>query len=211
MQIPSIFEFVMLQSWTNAMLKLISRVVLLGASAVLLSACQHTQKALNTVNIYTAPKPNLERNIQVYCAGTDDCEFERMDHTPIVNDVTHLVNHEAIQKGYIRLKTGLTTLQSNALYLTAPAGQHEVVMRFYPISRERAEKITVIHNFIAGQSYTFKMYRDRSKRAASLLSVSAPEPLCVALIEGQRTVRRFCKPYNVMTGLGEFIEQKNQS
>lgn len=53
------------------------------------------------------------------------------------------------------------------------------------------------------------MYRDRSKHTGgSLLNVSAPEPLCVAMEEGQRTIRRFCRPFNAVTGLGEFVEQK---
>lgn len=177
------------------------------ACALLLSACQHTQKALDTVNIYSAHKTNL--NIQVYCAGTEDCEFERLNQMSIVNDTTHLVNHHAIQQGYVRLKSKQTTLTSNALYLNVPSGQNEIVIRFYPISKERAEKISVIHNFKAGKTYTFNMYRARVKRADNLLNASTPDPLCVALMEGQKTVRRFCKPYNVLTGLGEFVEQKN--
>lgn len=184
------------------------RALLLGGCAVLLSACQHTQHALDTVNIYTAPKSVINTNTQIYCTGTENCEFERVNRTEIVNENTHLVNHDAIQKGYIRLKPKLTTLQANSIYLTVPSGQNEVVIRFYPISKDRAEKITVIHKFVAGHTYTFNMYRARSRGTGSLLNVSAPDPLCVALLDGQRTVRRFCKPYNVLTGLGEFAEQK---
>jgi len=52
------------------------------------------------------------------------------------------------------------------------------------------------------------MYRDRTRHQGSLLNVSAPDPLCVALQQDQKTIRRFCKPYNVLNGLGEFVEQK---
>jgi hypothetical protein len=73
---------------------------------------------------------------------------------------------------------------------------------------DRAERISVIHHFKPNTSYTFKMYRNRTKQAGSLLSVSAPDPLCVVLLQDQHPIRRFCKPYNVLTGLGEFVEQK---
>ncbi len=56
--------------------------------------------------------------------------------------------------------------------------------------------------------YTFKMYRERSKNRGSLLDKSAPDPLCVDLKQGAKTIRRFCRPYNVLTGLGEFVEKK---
>jgi len=52
------------------------------------------------------------------------------------------------------------------------------------------------------------MFRDRSSRTGSLLNVSAPDPLCVDLQQEKRTIRRFCRPYNVLTGLGEFVEKK---
>ena len=60
----------------------------------------------------------------------------------------------------------------------------------------------------AKQKYTFRMYRDRSRTKGSLLNVSAPDPLCVDLVQNNTTIRRFCKPYNVLNGLGEFVEQK---
>ena len=36
----------------------------------------------------------------------------------------------------------------------------------------------------------------------------SPEPLCVDLLQEQRTIRRFCRPFDVSTGLGEFVEKK---
>lgn len=191
------------------MRKKIGRNVLLGICAILLSACQHTQQAVDTIAIkYIAPDQKTA-SVKIYCDGTADCEFERFDNTPIVDDTTHLVSHQAIKKGYVRLNAK-TTGYANALYLTVPDQQHEVVIRFYPISKDRAEKISVIHNFRANRSYTFKMYRNRTKsNSGSLLNVSAPDPLCVVLLENQRAIRRFCKPYNVLTGLGEFVEHRS--
>ena len=39
-------------------------------------------------------------------------------------------------------------------------------------------------------------------------NVSVPEPLCVELQEEKKTIRSFCRPYDVSTGLGEFVEKK---
>ncbi|KCW08775.1 hypothetical protein J988_2445 [Acinetobacter baumannii 45075_2] len=52
------------------------------------------------------------------------------------------------------------------------------------------------------------MYRDKSNRSGSLLNVSVPDPLCVDLEQDGRVIRRFCRPFDVTTGLGEFLEQK---
>ncbi len=66
----------------------------------------------------------------------------------------------------------------------------------------------MIHRFKPAERYTFRMFRARSRHQGSLLNMSAPDPLCVDLKQNQRTIRRFCKPYNVLNGLGEFVEQK---
>ena len=42
-----------------------------------------------------------------------------------------------------------------------------------------------------------------------LLNVSVPDPLCVDLEQDGHVIRRFCRPFDVTTGLGEFLEQKN--
>ena len=53
------------------------------------------------------------------------------------------------------------------------------------------------------------MYRQRTRQGSgSLLNVSAPTPLCVDMIQEKRTIRRFCRPHNAVTGVSEFIEQK---
>ncbi|MBF7683747.1 hypothetical protein I2F27_10510 [Acinetobacter sp. B5B] len=180
-----------------------AKMVLIGMCCLSFSACQTTPKHLVSKQVL----PN-NSTVKIFCDGAKKCEFERVNHVRIVNETTHLVDYDAIQKGYVRLQLS-STLESNHLYLTIPAQQQEIVIRFYPISLDRAEKINVIHQFKPNQNYTFSMYRDRIKRDNNLLSLSTPDPLCVKLLEGQRVIRRFCKPYNVLTGLGEFVEQKN--
>ncbi|AWV85358.1 hypothetical protein ACE5JW_06215 [Acinetobacter radioresistens] len=181
--------------------------VIISLCGVLLSACQSTQNAVDTVRIKYAEKPESQTNALIYCSGTENCEFERISDIQIVDPLTHRVNSEAIREGIVRLQ-GSSLSQPNPLYLSVPAKQYEVVIRFYPISQDRAEKLHVIHQFKANQRYTFHMFRDRSSRTGSLLNVSAPDPLCVDLQQEKRTIRRFCRPYNVLTGLGEFVEKK---
>lgn len=190
------------------MMKIFGHSIALLLCGVSLSACQSTYHMVDTLRIKHATRTvNEQANVKIYCSGTADCEFERIDNVQIVDPVSRRVNRQAIRQGYVHLQAKSLS-KPNALYLTVPAKQQEVVVRFYPISPDRAETIHVIHRFAPHQHYTFKMYRDRSKQAGSLLNVSMPDPLCVDLQQGQRTIRRFCRPYDVSTGLGEFVEQK---
>ncbi|ALH95087.1 hypothetical protein [Acinetobacter equi] len=171
---------------------------------LMLVGCQ----AWDTVRIKNIKETeSMKKNALVFCEGTEVCEFERLDTINIVDENRYQISDEAIEQGLVRLK-GTSLKHPNALYLSVLPQQHEVVIRFYPISKNKAEKLVVIHRFEPNRNYTFKMYRNRGTGTGSLLNVSAPEPLCVDLIEGQKTIRRFCKPYNVLNGLGEFAEKK---
>ncbi|ENW87118.1 hypothetical protein ABFP25_03630 [Acinetobacter indicus] len=186
------------------MLKVFRRLAVLGGVATLLTACQTWDTArLKQVKETQASQSNA----RIYCSGTEHCEFERLNRVMIMDAESQRLSREAIKQGLVRLQAD-SLRQPNPLYLSVPAKQHEVVIRFYPISRDQAETLHVIHQFKPRQTYTFKMYRDRSKHKGSLLNVSAPEPLCVDLLQNQKIIRRFCKPYNVLNGLGEFVEQK---
>lgn len=186
------------------MLKIFRQCAVLGIVATALTACQ----SIDTARVKGVKETvQTQANALIYCAGTDNCEFERLDQIEIVNEKNQRLSKKAVQNGIVRLQTH-SLKDSNALYLSVPEGQHELVIRFYPISREKAETLHVIQKFNAKYRYTFKMFRDRSKNKGSLLNVSAPDPLCVDLLKEQKTIRRFCKPYNVLNGLGEFAEQK---
>ena len=52
---------------------------------------------------------------------------------------------------------------------------------------------------------------ETNQRSGSLLNVSVPDPLCVDLEQDGRVIRRFCRPFDVTTGLGEFLEQKTNT
>ena len=186
------------------MTKNFGRLAVIGLCITMLSACQ----TWNTARIKQVKETEQSKsNALIYCAGTDDCEFERLNTVTIVDAEKHRVTHAAIQEGLVRLQESSLN-KSNALYLSVPPKQHELVIRFYPVSVDRAETLHVIHRFKPAERYTFRMFRARSRHQGSLLNMSAPDPLCVDLKQNQRTIRRFCKPYNVLNGLGEFVEQK---
>lgn len=186
------------------MTKVFGRCVVAGLLLSALSGCQW----LDSARIKQVEHiESTHANALIYCSGTHNCEFERLGDVFIIDSKTHRVTTDAIDKGLVRLQAKSLN-QPNALYLSAPAKQQELVIRFYPISPDRAETLHVIHAFKAKQRYTFTMYRDRTRQHVSLLNASAPDPLCVDLQQEQKTIRRFCRPYDPQTGLGEFVEQK---
>ena len=175
--------------------------------ATTLTACQNAPTVVDQVRIAQNTLENKVNNATLYCSGVENCEFERINDIVVMDAKSHRISRQAMEHGIIRLD-GSVFSRKQQIYLSIPAKQYEVVIRFYPISPDRAEMFHVIHEFKPNQSYTFKMYRDREKRSGSLLNVSAPEPLCVDLQQEQHTIRRFCRPYDVSTGLSEFVEKK---
>lgn len=169
-----------------------------------LAACQTVDPSGNSS--ITAAKDNNGKAL-VSCSGTAKCEFERVNNTKIVDATTHKIDKRAIKEGIVRLN--IQSLNDpNAIYVSVPAGQNEVVIRFYPVSDLKAETLHIIHEFKAHHTYVLHMFRNRSNRSESLLDASNPGPLCVDMQEDQRKIRRFCKTLDPSTGLGEFVEQK---
>ena len=187
------------------MAKVFKYLAVVGLTASTLVGCQ----SIDTARIkHVKETEQTKLNALIYCSGTADCEFERLDQIHVIDSKTQRLDKKAVKEGIVRLQADSLN-NSNALYLSAPAGQHEVVVRFYPISKDKAETLHIIHRFNSETKYTLPMSRERSKHRGSLLNVSAPDPLCVDLKQEKRTIRRFCKPYNVLNGLGEFVEKKN--
>ena len=118
------------QGWASKMTKVFGQCVIAGLLFSTLSACQWVDSArIKQVEYAESPSSNA----LIYCSGTHNCEFERLGDIFIVDARTHRVNSEAIDKGLVRLQAK-TLNQPNALYLSAPAKQQELVIRFYPIS-----------------------------------------------------------------------------
>lgn len=190
------------------MKKRLTRSILLGLGVgTMLTACQHVPNVIDHVRIAQDTLENNAANTTLYCTGVENCEFERIDNITIIDAKSHHISHQAMEHGIVRLQ-GSVFSGRQQIYLSVPAKQSEVVIRFYPISPDRAEIFHIIHTFKPHVNYTFKMYRKRAHRSGSLLKVSTPEPLCVDLLQEQHTIRRFCRPFNVATGVGEFVEKK---
>lgn len=169
---------------------------------VLLGGCQ----SFDTFKLKKLQQPSIHQ-ARVHCSGAQNCEFERLNQMRVMNETTGRVNPEVIQQGLVRLNAKRVS-DDNALFLTIPAKQHELVVRFYPISQNRAETLHLFHSFQAGQRYDLNMYRQREQKNRNLLNASTPDPLCVDLRKNGQTIRRFCKPFNAETGIAEFVEQK---
>ncbi|MCU4612746.1 hypothetical protein [Acinetobacter parvus] len=187
--------------------RLARSILLCLGAATTLTACQNAPNVVDQVRIAQNTLESKADNTTLYCSGVENCEFERIGDIAVIDAKSHRISQQAMERGIVRLH-GSVFSRKQQVYLSIPAKQYEVVIRFYPISLDRAEMFHVIHEFKPNQSYTFKMYRDRAYRSGSLLNVSAPEPLCVDLQQEQHTIRRFCRPYDVSTGLGEFVEKK---
>jgi hypothetical protein len=170
---------------------------------VSMSGCQGFDSQVRQKSQQIQPK----NHAALYCLGVASCVFERMDNTIIVNAESGQINPAAIDQGLLRLRVKQRS-KLNTQALLVPRGSHELVIRFYPISRDRAETFHLIHNFEAAEHYQFLMYRKRANTQHNLLDASAPAPLCVDVQQNRKTIRRFCKPFDAATGIAEFVEQK---
>lgn len=187
------------------MAKVLKKLAISMGMVILIAGCQ----SFSALELKLLKETELTKNnALIFCGGTQHCEFERLGAVRIIDENNHRLEKEAIRQGIVRLKKA-SPEESSAIYLSVPAAQHELVVRFYPISRNKAETLHLIHKFVAQKKYHLVMFRDRSKNVGNLLMTSSPDPLCVDLQQDLKTIRRFCKPYNVLNGLGEFVEQKN--
>lgn len=191
------------------MSQLLISIVLMG-----LTACQHLpQSTLSSlfnqhwIAPVAQPVGQQKQLAKIYCSGVSSCEFTRLNDVHLIDPKTGWLTPEALNLGIIRMQ-GSSFSENKRLpfYLSVPAQSHEIAINFFPISKEKAEKFVVIHEFKAGNQYTFHMYRQREKQG-SLLAVSAPDPLCIELLQNQIAIKRFCRAHDALTGLGEFVEQ----
>ena len=149
--------------------------------------------------------PDQRHLATVHCSGGLQCRFTKLNEIVLLDSQTHTPT-EAAQKAAV-LRYESMQHQPHVLYhLAVTEGLHELRLQFYPVTLERAEQFTLIHQFKADHEYKLNLFRDRQVQAGSLLAMAAPNPLCVDLTENQRVIRRFCRPFDPETGLGEFIE-----
>ena len=181
---------------------------LLCSSLMLLSGCQTTSMLKNTVVDRYKVLQNYKQDETAYisCAASIACQFSRVDDVKVIDDKDRPTS-KAIERGMLRLEGSVFALQ-HQYALSLIGGQHEVEVGFYPISSERVERFHIIHNFRAGSQYKLVMYRQKKAVSGSLLQVAAPGALCVDLLHNDLVERRFCRDFNALTGLGEFVEKK---
>ncbi len=194
--------------------------LLLGSS---LAGCQlmpnpeakaQPRLSAHTLSVLESPLP--KGLISLHCTGDITCEFGKLNNTVLVNEGSKEPTKEAISAALMRFESVLPAQPLNAgqqpaskYFVAMPPGKHEVKMRFYPITPTRAENFTLIHHFVQGKSYQLSMFRHRdTSGSTSVLNMATPEPLCVQLFENKKVIRKFCRPFDPTTGLGEFIEQR---
>lgn len=151
---------------------------------------------------------NTSKLVELHCSGGVACEFARVNNIDIIDPVTRQPVEDVLKTSMIRYeKEAITELNHAQYYIAMKPGQSEVSVRFYPVTMDRAEHFTLIHNFRADKKYQVKLFRQRNATSGSLLSIATPGALCVDLLENDKVNRRFCRPFDPLTGLGEFLEQ----
>ncbi|XID74699.1 hypothetical protein ACF3NA_09310 [Alkanindiges sp. WGS2144] len=185
-----------------------------------LAACQwmpgksgQSKPYLSPAKIDILQSPTPQGLTSLHCIGNIRCEFAKLNNVVVINEITRQPTDEAIHASMVRFEPDALGNQPASKYFVAmQPGVSEVKLRFYPVTLDRAENFSLIHNFRAGRSYYLSMFRQRiNTGSSSLLSMAAPEPLCVQLLEEHQVIRRFCRPFDPSTGLGEFIEQRVSS
>ncbi len=153
-----------------------------------------------------APKQNL---VELHCAGGITCEFAQVNGINVIDSATKRPTDEAVKASMIRYEdNGLSPSSDTQYFIAMQAGLAEVSVRFFPVTADRAETFVLIHNFRPDKVYKFNLFRQRAVNSGSLLSIATPSPICIDLLENTKVSRRFCRPFEPMTGLGEFVEQK---
>ena len=182
-----------------------TRIGALGMMVVCLAACQNSAQVVDGYKILQSVVES-KGVTKLSCGAKLGCDFERIDDVAVIDEETKRPTATAIEQGLVRIE-GSVFSPTHEYALSITEGDHEIAVRFYPVSVERAERFHLIHNFQAKHRYQLQMYRQRDEVGQSLLSVATPGKLCVDLLQDQIALRRFCRDHDVMTGLGEFIEQ----
>lgn len=194
--------------------KLISLAV--GISG-LMAGCQSWQSAQSSASLWDgslgrvlntmAVKQDMAGLAELHCAGGVACEFAKVNGMSMIDIATHSPSMDAIKASMIRYEPEVGGQPLPQYFVALQPGVSEVSVRFYPVTLDRAESFTFIHDFRVNRVYRLKTFRQRSASSGSLLDIATPGALCVDLMENDKLRRRFCRPYDPMTGMGEFVEQ----
>ena len=181
---------------------------LLSLTLVFLVGCQSVATLKNNVidNYQVLKNQKPDEVATVSCSASLACHFFSVDGVRLL-DQQGRATSQALEKGLLRLDKPVFSL-GQQYGLSLNSGQHEVEVRFYPVSLERAERFHLIHYFKAGSQYRLVMFRQKEASGGKLINVAAPGALCVDLLRDDVLTRRFCRGFDALTGLGEFVEKK---
>lgn len=189
----------------------------LALVGVLASGCQTVPQEHSLSSLWDGSLGRILNNMAVrqdvaglaelHCSGGRACEFMSVNGAAMIDPESHRPTHDAMKASMIRYESADASQNGSQYFVAMQPGVSEVSVRFYPITTDRGEIFTIIQDFRVDRTYRLHMYRHRSASSGSLLSVAAPGPLCVDLIENEKVSRRFCRPYDPTTGMGEFVEQ----
>lgn len=176
-----------------------------------LAGC-HSYSTLKTKSAWLMPNLTIQQEdmsgiASVHCSGGVGCQFVSLNNVELLNPKTGEPTEQGKTDAVLRFESHSLS-HSSQYYLALTAAPHDVEVLFFPISRDRAEKFTLIHRFKAGHRYDFQMYRQEREQSASLLSLAGPAPLCVDVLDDDKVVRRFCRSYGFQTMTTSFVEQK---
>lgn len=175
---------------------------------LILAGCQATSRVTSALDTYKILQNKGEnRTASLSCSASIACYFARVDETEILDEQTKRPTKKAIEQGLLRIE-GSIFASHHQYALSLVPERHEIMVWFHPVSQERAEQFHLIHTFKAGYRYKLSMYRQKAQSNGSLLQMATPGELCVDLLRNDIAERRFCRPYNVLTGQGEFVEKR---
>ena len=161
--------------------------------------------------------------VSITCEGMHHCDITQVDKKLLISSETHqpISKSDIVPTSY-EIAKNASPNQAVKLVAQAPSNMNnltkyfvrilpskrEVHVDFYPEDNEQySERFAIIHDFAVPGDYRLKAYRMPNSRqsAGSLLASASPNPLCVALEQDGKTIRRFCK-LPIDSRQNEFIE-----
>jgi len=146
----------------------------------------------------------------VHCSGGIGCQFLALNGVQLLNADSGEPTDHGKNDAILRFESPVANFSSQ-YFLALSAAPHDVDVQFYPITRSKPEFFGVTHRFKAGHRYDLNLYRQQREQSGSLLSLAAPAPLCVDLLDNGQLVRRFCRNYDFQAASTSFVEQKIKS
>ncbi len=146
----------------------------------------------------------------VHCSGGIGCQFLALNGIQLLSAASGEPTEHGKNDAILRFESP-TASDSSQYYLALSAAPHDIDVQFYPISRTKPEYFAVTHRFKAGHRYDLNLYRQQREQSGSLMSLAAPAPLCVDVLDNGQLVRRFCRNYDFQAASTSFVEQKIKS